>query len=160
MVDELPTVVGAQIRETDNNLRFVMTHNQAMMEALAAEYAAVEYGTVVVNADAFGAGKKLELTDKTSGFGSGKPTTLVNKSAFVPEGWAEQFPDNRVYSFTITGVNTDAKKATAIAVRAFIKVTDEDGDVHVIYSADKYMHGGYQTTYNAVEAATAELTGE
>ncbi|MBQ2940415.1 MAG: hypothetical protein IJE00_08615 [Clostridia bacterium] len=159
-IDELPAVVGAQIRTSDNNLRFVMTHNQAMMEALAAEYAAVEYGTVVVNADAFGAGKKLELTDKTSGFGSGKPTTLVNKSAFVPEGWAEQFPDNRVYSFTITGVNTDAKKATAIAVRAFIKVTDENGDVHVIYSADKYMHGGYQTTYNAVEAATAELTGE
>lgn len=157
-VEELPAVAGAQIRTSDNNLRFVMMHSEALLAALEAEYASVEYGTVVVNASAFGAGKELLVTDKTTGFGSSKPTTLKNTSSFVPEGWEES--GYSVYSFVITNLNTDAKKATPIAVRAYIKVTDEDGGEHVLYSYDKYAHGGYQTTYNAVAEATAAVTGE
>ncbi len=155
VIDELPEVVGVQIRESDNNLRFVMKHNQAVMDALTAEYASVEYGTVVVNASAFGGGKELVVTTKTSGFGSANPTTLKNTSAFTPEGWAQ---DNyRVYSFVITNMNTAAKKATPIAVRAYIKVTDANGAEHVLYSFDKYQHKGYQVSYNAVADATAQV---
>ena len=135
-----------------------MMHNKSVIEELEAKYKSVEYGTIVVNASAFDRTQDLLVTNKTTGFGSGNPTTLINKSAFTPEGYDEFYEDYRVYSFVIKGV-TGARRDTPIAVRAYIKVTDNEGNEHILYGYDKYMHDGYQTTYNAVLAETNAVLG-
>ena len=49
--------------------------------------------------------------------------------------------------------DTEAKMATGVAVRAYIKVTDAAGNATVYYSLDDQAHGGYATTYNEVVVA-------
>ena len=128
-------VVGAQIRESDNALRFVMKADQSLLDRLAARYGAdnVEVGTVMVNNDKF-TGDALVVTDKTSGFGSANPTTIANTSEFVPAGMA--YAGSKVYTVVIRQLDTAEKKATNVAVRAYIKVTGDNGIVRVYYSQD------------------------
>ena len=155
---DAPSVEGVQIRDTDSALRFVFKVDDDMLTDLRGTYASVEFGAVMVNDDAF-TGGELVITNKTSGFGSGNPTTVVSTKHFVPEQYQSGYEGYTVYTMVIRGVNTDAKQATNVAVRAYIKATAADGSVRVIYSTDNSAHGGYVTTYDAVEAYYENLEG-
>ncbi len=150
-----PDVLGAQIRESDNALRFVLAVEQSELDYLNANYDSVEFGTVLVNNSKF-TGATLAVTDKASGFGSATATTVKNTSAFVPASFTgTSYEGQKVFTCVVENVNTDAKRATEIAVRSYVKVTKGD-TTKVFYSTDSASNGGYVTTYNAIAAASAE----
>lgn len=155
VAEKAPDVLGAQIRESDNALRFVLAVEQSELDYLNDNYDTVEFGTVLVNNSKFG-DATLAVTDKTTGFGSATATTVKNTSAFVPASFTgTSYEGQKVFTCVVENVNTDAKKATEIAVRSYVKVTKGD-TTKVFYSTDSASHGGYVTTYNAIAAASAK----
>lgn len=161
-----PRVVGAQIREGDNALRFVMAVKESWLESLnnVYEVASVELGTILVNADAY-TGTALERNDKTEGFGSATPTTLKNTKDFVPAAYTSaQWEGYKVYTAVITGVTAD-KQDINVAARAYCKVFNRayagGNNINMTTYSNEYgthftEHGGYVTTYNEVAAASAQ----
>ena len=142
-------VGGAQIRESDNALRFILEADQSFLDYMNERYTNVEFGTLLARADLYSG--EMVCSAKKNGFSKKEATTIMRESTFTlteDEYKALNGSNTLVYTCVLRGVPAD-KHDVVLRARNYIKFTDGDTE-YVVYGEE------INTTYAEVLAQSAQ----
>ena len=163
-------VLGAQVRTSDNSLRFIARISKDFIADIEENFGeVVEYGMALVSANYFG--------ENGGGYNNGAPadltigdgtTTAVNKNTVAnvkAVNIYNDFDDYYRYTAVITGLKSEKQMSTQFCARAYIIYEDAEGEQHVVYADEADNDegaGNYKTGYGAYwksfNQAYADLT--